>query len=96
MKNSINDVSASDVAFALSSASGNASADLTNMIATAEMHLQVLRDQINDGSGLFFNPNRTFKKRQIVVLQKWVMCLQSELDATNKVNSQFPILNNKG
>ena len=96
MKNLINDVSASDVAFAFSSASGNASADLTNMIATAEMHLQVLRDQINDGSGLFFNPNRTFKKRQIVVLQKWVICLQSELDATNKVNSQFPILNNKG
>lgn len=96
MKNSINDVSASDVAFALSCASGNASADLTQMIATAEMHLQVLRDQINDGSGLFFNSNRTFKKRQIVVLQKWLMCLQSELDATNKVNSQFPILNNKG
>lgn len=96
MKNSINDVSASDVAFALSCASPDAHADLTEMIQTAELRLMVLRDQVQDGSGLFLNPNRTFKKRQIVVLQKWLLCLQAELDATKKIESQFPVLKSKG
>lgn len=91
------DVSASDVVFALASASPDAHADLTEMIQTVQLRLAVLRDQVQDASGLFyFDPNRTFKKRQIVVLQKWLFCLQAELDATKKIESQFPVLKNKG
>ena len=96
MKNSFNDVSASDVVFALACASPDAHADLTEMIETAELRLIVLRDQLRDGSGFYFTSLLQFKKRQIAVLEKWLLCLQAELDATKKIESQFPMIKNKG
>jgi hypothetical protein len=94
MIDSKHDVSASDVVFALASASPDAHADLSEMIKTVQLRLAVLRDQVQDSFDA--DTIAVFKKRQIVVLQKWLLCLQAELDATKKIESQFPVLKNKG
>lgn len=78
---------------------------LDRMINDTESRLESLREQAIDTGGLIFagvrvtriGPNVSLRhlKRQIVVLQTWLDCLQESKTANQTVERKYPILKGK-
>lgn len=77
-----------DVVFALAAADCDAANYLQQMVDNVEMKLRVLKMDDNDCCKIV--------RDHIATLEQWMRCLQYELEAQRKINSQFPVLQNKG